>query len=98
MANLPRLARIVDARRQTARQAQLLVDRLQQQRPALGAAVLLVELRDDGLATNEFGKQDRLYGRVGAHEGLWMGEKRVRQPVSSASGAFVLSAFAHNPG
>ena len=92
------LAAIVDALGQAGRQAQLLVDRLEQQRTAVRAAVGLIELGDHLLAGYETREENSLCGRMGIHEGLWMCGKGRTQPVSSASEAFVRSTFTNNPG
>ena len=98
VSDLARLTPVIQAGGQPLREAELLVDGLEQQRTAVRAAVLLVELRDHGLAREELREQDRLCGRVVAHEGLWVCAKLALQPVSSASEAFVLSTFVNFPG
>ena len=59
MLDLARLPTVTDAGRQSLRQPQPLVARLQQNCPAVGAAVLLVELHHHR-AAKQVGKQDRL--------------------------------------
>jgi hypothetical protein len=98
VSDLARLTPVAQAGGQSLRQAELLVDGFEQQRTAVRAAVLLVELRDHGLARDELRKRNRLCGSVGIHEGLWMCAKLALQPVSTASEAFVLSTFVNNPG
>jgi hypothetical protein len=78
-------------------QAQALIGRFEQDRAAVGAAVLLVECDDKGFV-EEIRKQDRLLrGRVrqAKASGVW---KDVLAHTFYHMGAFVFSEFVHFPG
>jgi hypothetical protein len=76
VCNLPGLTRVPEAPGQRLRQSQALVDRLQEQRPAVRAAVLLVQLGNDRIR-EKGGKYNRLRCRLVIHEEALVVEERV---------------------
>jgi hypothetical protein len=63
LVHLPRLVRILDAGGEPFREPELLVDRLEEHRPSIGAAVFLIEPHHDGLR-EEILEQNSLCGRI----------------------------------
>lgn len=68
VTNLARRPSIPQALGEPLAQPELLVEGLEQQGPAVGAAVRLIEGGHDGLG-NQVGKNDSLCGRIDRHEG-----------------------------